>query len=121
MTNKLAVVFGCGGDRDKGKRPLMGEAAAEFADRVIVTDDNPRSEEPTTIRREILVGCPGATEIGDRALAIREGIAGLETGDCLVIAGKGHEAGQIVGSEVRPFSDRDEAIQAAETLGGRRA
>lgn len=121
VTNKLAVVFGCGGDRDKGKRPLMGEAAAEFSDRAIVTDDNPRSEDPTTIRREILVGCPGATEIGDRAMAIREGIAGLGSGDCLVIAGKGHEAGQIVGAEVRPFSDHDEAVKAAEALGGKRA
>ena len=121
VANKLAVVFGCGGDRDKGKRPLMGEAAAEFADRAIVTDDNPRSEEPATIRREILVGCPGAAEIGDRAQAIREGVAGLEKGDCLVIAGKGHEAGQIVGGEVRPFSDRDEAIKSAEALGGKRA
>ena len=121
VANGLAVVFGCGGDRDKGTRPLMGEAAAEFADRVIVTDDNPRSEEPAVIRREILVGCPGATEIGDRALAIGEGIASLEAGDCLVIAGKGHEAGQIVGSEVRPFSDHDEAVKAAEALGGKRA
>jgi len=121
VTNKLAVVFGCGGDRDKGKRPLMGEAAAQFADRVIITDDNPRSEEPATIRREVLVGCPEATEIGDRALAIREGIAALGKGDCLVIAGKGHEAGQIVGAEVRPFSDHDEAIKAAESMGGKRA
>jgi len=121
VAGKLAVVFGCGGDRDKGKRPLMGEAAAEFADRVIVTDDNPRSEEPATIRREILAGCAGAAEIGDRALAIREGIAGLQKGDCLVIAGKGHESGQIIGSDVRPFSDREEAIRAAEALGGTRA
>jgi UDP-N-acetylmuramoyl-L-alanyl-D-glutamate--2,6-diaminopimelate ligase len=121
VVGKLAVVFGCGGDRDKGKRPLMGEAAAEFADRVIVTDDNPRSETPATIRREILEGSPGAVEIGDRAAAIREGVARLEKGDCLVIAGKGHEAGQIVGAETRPFSDREEAIKAAEALGGKRA
>jgi UDP-N-acetylmuramoyl-L-alanyl-D-glutamate--2,6-diaminopimelate ligase len=119
VAQKLSVVFGCGGDRDKGKRPLMGEAAAKFADRAIVTDDNPRSEEPAVIRSEILAGCPGAREIGDRALAIREGIAELREGDCLVIAGKGHEAGQIVGRDVRPFSDRDEAIKAAVALGGK--
>ena len=121
VAGKLAVVFGCGGDRDKGKRPLMGEAAAEFSDRAIVTDDNPRSEDPAAIRGEILAGCPGAAEIGDRAQAIREGTAGLRKGDCLVVAGKGHESGQIVGGEVRPFSDRDEAIKSAEALGGKRA
>ncbi|HTW34638.1 MAG TPA: UDP-N-acetylmuramoyl-L-alanyl-D-glutamate--2,6-diaminopimelate ligase [Rhizomicrobium sp.] len=121
VANRLAVVFGCGGDRDKGKRPLMGEAAAEFADRVVVTDDNPRNEDAAVIRREILAGCPGAVEIGDRAQAIRDGIAGLGHGDCLVIAGKGHEAGQIVGADVRPFCDRDQAIKAAESLGGKRA
>ena len=118
VANRLFVVFGCGGDRDKGKRPLMGEAAAKFADLAIVTDDNPRSEEPASIRRAILAGCPNAREIGDRALAIREGIASLKEGDCLVIAGKGHETGQIVGHEVKPFSDREEAIKAALELGG---
>jgi len=115
----LAVVFGCGGDRDKGKRPLMGAAAAKFADRVIVTDDNPRSENAVTIRKEALAGCAGAQEIGDRAEAIHAGIAALGTGDVLVIAGKGHESGQIVGNVVHPFSDRDEAIKAAMLLGGR--
>jgi UDP-N-acetylmuramoyl-L-alanyl-D-glutamate--2,6-diaminopimelate ligase len=114
VSGKLAVVFGCGGDRDKGKRPLMGEVAAEFADRVIVTDDNPRNENPAAIRKEILAACPGAEEIGDRAAAIRTAIADLQSGDVLVIAGKGHERGQIVGNETRPFSDRDEAMKAVE-------
>jgi UDP-N-acetylmuramoyl-L-alanyl-D-glutamate--2,6-diaminopimelate ligase len=114
----LHVVFGCGGDRDKGKRPLMGAAAAKFADNVIVTDDNPRSEDPAAIRREILTGSPKAQEIGDRATAIRAGVAALGLGDVLVIAGKGHETGQIVGNQTRAFSDRDEAIKAAIALGG---
>jgi UDP-N-acetylmuramoyl-L-alanyl-D-glutamate--2,6-diaminopimelate ligase len=118
VANRLHVVFGCGGDRDKGKRPLMGAAAAKFADDVIVTDDNPRSEDPAQIRQEILPACSGATEIGDRADAIRAGVAALKEGDVLVIAGKGHESGQIVGTETRPFSDRDEAIKAAVALGG---
>ncbi len=109
---KLTVVFGAGGDRDKGKRPLMGRIAIENADRVIVTDDNPRSENPATIRAEILAAAPGAGEIGDRAEAIRAGIAGLEEGDVLLIAGKGHETGQIVGDRVLPFSDHD-AVAAA--------
>jgi UDP-N-acetylmuramoyl-L-alanyl-D-glutamate--2,6-diaminopimelate ligase len=117
-TNKLHVVFGCGGDRDKGKRPLMGAAAARFADSVIVTDDNPRSEDAAAIRREILAASPMAREIGDRATAIRAGVAALQAGDILVIAGKGHESGQIVGAETRPFSDREEAIKAARALGG---
>src|SRR6185437_10414950 len=99
----LHVVFGCGGDRDRGKRPLMGRAAARHADIVIVTDDNPRSEDPAVIRKEALAGAPDAREIGDRAQAIREAIAGLASDDLLVIAGKGHETGQIVGSETRPF------------------
>jgi UDP-N-acetylmuramoyl-L-alanyl-D-glutamate--2,6-diaminopimelate ligase len=120
-SGKLAVVFGCGGDRDKGKRPLMGAVAARLAERVIVTDDNPRSEDAATIRREILAGCPGAEEIGDRAASIRAGIAGLAAGDILVIAGKGHERGQIVGASVLPFCDREEGVKAALLLGGRRA
>jgi UDP-N-acetylmuramoyl-L-alanyl-D-glutamate--2,6-diaminopimelate ligase len=118
VAGKLHVVFGCGGDRDKGKRPLMGAAAAAFAEDVIVTDDNPRGENPSAIRREILAGCANAQEIGDRASAIRVGIAALKAGDVLVIAGKGHESGQIIGGETRPFSDRDEAIKAAIALGG---
>jgi len=108
----LVVVFGCGGDRDKGKRPLMGAIAAAKADRVIVTDDNPRSENPATIRAEILAAAPDAIEIGDRGEAIRAGIAGLERGDVLLIAGKGHESGQIVGGKVLPFSDQDEVAAA---------
>ena len=91
------MVFGAGGDRDAGKRPIMGRIAAENADRVIVTDDNPRSEQPAAIRAAILAAAPGATEIGDRAEAIRAGIAALQAGDVLLIAGKGHETGQIVG------------------------
>ena len=121
VTGKLHVIFGCGGDRDKGKRPLMGEAAAKFADTVIVTDDNPRGEDAAAIRKQALAGAPGAREIGDRAAAIQAGIAALNSGDILIIAGKGHETGQIVGSETRPFCDRDEAVRAALSLGGRAA
>jgi UDP-N-acetylmuramoyl-L-alanyl-D-glutamate--2,6-diaminopimelate ligase len=106
-SGKLTVVFGAGGDRDVGKRPIMGRIAAENADRVIVTDDNPRSEQPATIRAAILAAVPGATEIGDRGDAIRAGIETLQTGDVLLIAGKGHETGQIVGDKVLPFSDHD--------------
>jgi UDP-N-acetylmuramoyl-L-alanyl-D-glutamate--2,6-diaminopimelate ligase len=119
--NRLHVVFGCGGDRDKGKRPLMGAAAVKFADAVIVTDDNPRSEDPAVIRAEILAAAPGATEIGDRAQAIRTAIAALAPGDVLVIAGKGHETGQYIKGEVHPFSDREQAIADALLLGGRAA
>jgi UDP-N-acetylmuramoyl-L-alanyl-D-glutamate--2,6-diaminopimelate ligase len=118
---KLHVMFGCGGDRDKGKRPLMGQIAAALADDVIVTDDNPRSENPAAIRKEILATVPKGREIGDRAEAIRAGIAALQVGDVLVLAGKGHETGQYVGAEVRPFSDREEAVKAALALGGRAA
>ena len=116
---KLVVVFGCGGDRDKAKRPQMGEIAARLADSVIVTDDNPRTEQACDIRREILAGCPDAIEIGDRADAIRTAIAELGDGDILVIAGKGHEAGQIVGTTVLPFSDHAEAVKSAVKFGGR--
>ena len=111
-SGKLIVVFGAGGDRDTGKRPIMGRIAAENADRVIVTDDNPRSESPAAIRAAILAESPGATEIGDRAEAIRTSIAALTSGDVLLIAGKGHETGQIVGGTVLPFSDH-EAVAAA--------
>ena len=119
--NKLHVVFGCGGDRDRGKRPLMGQVAAALADDVIVTDDNPRSEDPAAIRKAILETAKHAREIGDRHDAIRTAIGALRSGDVLVIAGKGHETGQYVGNEVRPFSDREEALQAALALGGRAA
>ncbi|PSO21852.1 UDP-N-acetylmuramoyl-L-alanyl-D-glutamate--2,6-diaminopimelate ligase [Bradyrhizobium sp. MOS003] len=113
---KLVVVFGAGGDRDAGKRPIMGEIAAENADRVIITDDNPRSEKPETIRAEILATAKGAREIGDRATAIRTAIGELQEGDALLVAGKGHETGQIVGGEVLPFSDH-EAVAAALASG----
>jgi len=101
----LHVLFGCGGDRDAGKRPQMGAIAAKFADHVIVTDDNPRSEDPARIRQEILAACPDASEIGDRRKAIREAVQGLQPDDILVLAGKGHEQGQIIGDEVLPFDD----------------
>ena len=109
---RLIVVFGAGGDRDAGKRPLMGAIATKFADAVIVTDDNPRSEDPAAIRAAILAAANGAREIGDRAAAIREGVAMLEPGDALLIAGKGHETGQIIGGKVLPFSDHDAAAAA---------
>ncbi len=110
--NRLIVVFGCGGDRDAGKRPIMGAIAAKGADVVIVTDDNPRSEEPARIRAEILSQAPGATEIGGRGEAIRASVGMLRPGDVLLIAGKGHETGQIVGKDVLPFSDHEEARAA---------
>jgi UDP-N-acetylmuramoyl-L-alanyl-D-glutamate--2,6-diaminopimelate ligase len=112
---RLAAVFGCGGDRDRGKRPLMGAIAAKFADKVYVTDDNPRSEVPAAIRAAILAASPGAIEIGDRAEAIRRAIADLGPGDVLVIAGKGHEQGQIIGATVHPF---DDAVVARDALAG---
>ena len=111
-TGRMVVVFGCGGDRDKGKRPQMGAIAHRLAQRVIVTDDNPRTETPAMIRAEILAAAPGAEEIGDRAAAIRAGVRDLGAGDVLLVAGKGHEPGQTVGTEVRPFSDHD-AVRAA--------
>ncbi|CAM5764673.1 UDP-N-acetylmuramoyl-L-alanyl-D-glutamate--2,6-diaminopimelate ligase [Labrys miyagiensis] len=109
---RLVVVFGCGGDRDPGKRPMMGEIATRLADKVIVTDDNPRSEDPATIRAAILAAAPGAIDIGDRRLAIETAVAELGSGDVLLIAGKGHEPGQIVGKTVLPFSDHDVAREA---------
>jgi UDP-N-acetylmuramoyl-L-alanyl-D-glutamate--2,6-diaminopimelate ligase len=109
---KLVVVFGAGGDRDAGKRPLMGAIAVANADSVIVTDDNPRSENPEAIRAAILSDAKGAKEIGDRAEAIRTAISNLQPGDALLIAGKGHETGQIVGDRVLPFSDHDAVASA---------
>jgi UDP-N-acetylmuramoyl-L-alanyl-D-glutamate--2,6-diaminopimelate ligase len=109
---RLVVVFGCGGDRDIGKRPIMGDIAARMADVVIVTDDNPRSEDPAAIRRAILAAASGAIEIGDRAQAISQAVSQLQAGDVLVVAGKGHETGQIVGATILPFSDHD-AVRAA--------
>ena len=114
VTGRLIVVFGAGGDRDRGKRPLMGAIAAEKADHVIVTDDNPRSESPAAIRAAILAAAPGAVEIGDRSEAIRQAVAQLTPGDVLLIAGKGHERGQIVGDRVLPFTDHAAVAAALE-------
>ena len=116
--HELVVVFGCGGDRDRGKRPQMGAVAANAADRVIVTDDNPRSEESAAIRAEILAACPGAQEIGDRGQAIRVAIAELSEGDVLLVAGKGHEAGQIVGDRIIPFTDHAAVAAALDGRSG---
>jgi UDP-N-acetylmuramoyl-L-alanyl-D-glutamate--2,6-diaminopimelate ligase len=118
VTGKLVVVFGAGGDRDPGKRPLMGEAAGNNSDWAIVTDDNPRSEDPALIRRAVLQGAPNATEIGDRRTAIREAVAALRTGDILLVAGKGHETGQTIGDQVLPFSDQEEVANALRTIRG---
>jgi UDP-N-acetylmuramoyl-L-alanyl-D-glutamate--2,6-diaminopimelate ligase len=111
VKHRLVLVFGAGGDRDTGKRPLMGAIAAAKADRVIVTDDNPRSEDPAAIRAAILTAASGAVEIGDRREAIRRAIAEMKPGDVLLIAGKGHESGQIVGNRILPFTDH-EAVSA---------
>jgi len=111
-TGRVVVVFGCGGDRDRLKRPIMGGIAARLADVVIVTDDNPRSEEPATIRAAIMAAATGATEIGDRREAIRHAVALLQPGDTLIVAGKGHEVGQTIGEETHHFSDHEE-VRAA--------
>lgn len=114
-TGRLICVFGCGGDRDRGKRPIMGRIAAEKSDVVIVTDDNPRTETAAAIRAEVLAGAPGAREIGDRAEAIGAAVAMMQPGDVVLVAGKGHETGQIIGDTVLAFSDHDvlaEALQA---------
>jgi UDP-N-acetylmuramoyl-L-alanyl-D-glutamate--2,6-diaminopimelate ligase len=113
-TGRVIVVFGCGGDRDKGKRPIMGEIATRLADVVIVTDDNPRSEVPAVIRSEIMAAAKGASEIGDRAEAIRDAVRMLQSGDTLIVAGKGHEEGQTVGAVTLPFSDHAELRKALE-------
>lgn len=115
---RLVCLFGCGGDRDKGKRPIMGEISAEYADAVIVTDDNPRSEDPDDIRRDILAGASGAREIAGRAEAIYAAISDLKEGDVLLIAGKGHEQGQIFADHTEPF---DDVQQAREAIGGLKA
>jgi UDP-N-acetylmuramoyl-L-alanyl-D-glutamate--2,6-diaminopimelate ligase len=111
-TGKLICVFGCGGDRDRGKRPIMGAISVKRADVTIVTDDNPRTEEPAAIRAEILAAAPGAVEIGDRGAAIRAAVEMMQPGDVVLVAGKGHETGQIVGQTVLPFSDHDCLRQA---------
>src|SRR5262249_39726247 len=119
-SGKLVVVFGCGGDRDRGKRPQMGEIAGRLADRVIVTDDNPRTEDPASIRAEILTANPNAREIGDRATAINTATPELGAEDLLVIAGKGHETYQIVGDRTLPFDDASVARAAVAELAQRR-
>lgn len=116
VAGRLVVIFGCGGDRDPGKRPMMGRVVQELADTAIVTDDNPRSEEPAKIRAAALAACPDAQDIGDRKQAIWEGMRGLKGGDVLIVAGKGHEPGQIVGDEVLPFDDIEEVASAAAAL-----
>ncbi len=116
VQGKLYVVFGCGGDRDSGKRPEMGDISCRLADGVIVTDDNPRTEDAAEIRREILAACPGAQEIGDRREAIFSAVAALGSGDLLVVAGKGHEQGQIAGDRVIPFDDAKVIAEAIEEV-----
>lgn len=115
-TGNLICLFGCGGNRDPGKRAMMGKIASDLADKVIVTDDNPRYEDATEIRRQILEAAPSAIEISDRAIAIKNSIEGLSTGDVLVIAGKGHEQGQIIGEKVLPFDDLEEAKKIIEYI-----
>jgi UDP-N-acetylmuramoyl-L-alanyl-D-glutamate--2,6-diaminopimelate ligase len=118
VMGRLLVVFGAGGDRDRGKRPLMGAAAAAAADVVYVTDDNPRGEDPAAIRADVMPGCPEATEIGDRAEAILTAVDALQPGDALLIAGKGHETGQVIGDDVLPFDDIEQASVAVSALDG---
>ena len=105
VRGNLVVVFGCGGDRDKAKRKIMGEIARTCASRIYVTDDNPRSEVPADIRAQIMQGCPEAYNVGDRAKAIQMAVSGLEVGDILLVAGKGHEQGQTIGDQVIDFDD----------------
>lgn len=119
VMGRLIAVIGAGGDRDAGKRPLMGQAAAENADVVFVTDDNPRSEDPAVIRAAVMAGCPDAIEVADRAEAILRAVDALGPGDALLIAGKGHETGQIVGDDVLPFDDVEQASVAVAALEGR--
>ena len=118
LAGELHVVFGCGGDRDPDKRAAMGRCAAAAAEHVILTDDNPRTENPAEIRKATRVGCPDALEIGDRAEAIAEGIQALKPGDILVVAGKGHELGQIVGDTVIPFDDAELVRQVVQDVNG---
>jgi UDP-N-acetylmuramoyl-L-alanyl-D-glutamate--2,6-diaminopimelate ligase len=118
VMGRIVVIVGAGGDRDATKRPLMGRAAAENADLVIVTDDNPRSEDPAVIRQAVMLGCPSALEIADRAEAILRGVDALGPGDALLIAGKGHETGQVVGDDVLPFDDAEQASVAVMALDG---
>lgn len=119
VMGRLVAIVGAGGDRDTTKRPLMGQAAAAHADLVFVTDDNPRSEDPATIRAAVMAGAPDATEVGDRAEAILRGIDAIGPGDALLIAGKGHETGQTIGDDVLPFDDVEQASVAVAALDGR--
>ncbi|MFB9225004.1 UDP-N-acetylmuramoyl-L-alanyl-D-glutamate--2,6-diaminopimelate ligase [Paracoccus cavernae] len=120
VMGRIIVVFGAGGDRDRLKRPLMGEAARDFADVVFVTDDNPRTEDPASIRAEVMAGAgPHAIEVGDRAEAILRGVDALQPGDALLIAGKGHETGQIIGQDIFPFDDAEQASVAVAALDGK--
>jgi UDP-N-acetylmuramoyl-L-alanyl-D-glutamate--2,6-diaminopimelate ligase len=114
VKGRLVVVFGCGGDRDKGKRPQMGAVVGQLADAGYVTDDNPRTEDPAVIRAEIMAGFPAGIEIGNREEAIRTAVRVLKEGDLLLVAGKGHETGQTIGTEVRPFSDHDVVKEAVQ-------
>ena len=118
VLGRIVVVFGAGGDRDTTKRPLMGAAAKANADVLYVTDDNPRSEEPAAIRAAILAACPDAYEVGDRAEAILLGVDALGAGDALLIAGKGHETGQVIKGDVFPFDDVEQASIAVAALDG---
>ena len=118
VLGRLVVVFGAGGDRDPGKRHLMGQEAAAHADVLFVTDDNPRTEDPAAIRAMVLNGCPEATEVADRAEAILRGVDALGAGDALLIAGKGHETGQVIGDDIYPFDDREQASVAVAALDG---
>jgi UDP-N-acetylmuramoyl-L-alanyl-D-glutamate--2,6-diaminopimelate ligase len=119
VMGRLVALIGAGGDRDRAKRPLMGQAAARHADLVFVTDDNPRSEDPAAIRAAVMGGCPDATEVGDRAEAILHGVDVLGPGDALLVAGKGHETGQTIGDDVLPFDDVEQASLAVMALDGR--
>jgi UDP-N-acetylmuramoyl-L-alanyl-D-glutamate--2,6-diaminopimelate ligase len=118
VMGRLIVVFGAGGDRDRGKRPMMGAAAAAAADVVYVTDDNPRTEDAAAIRAAVRAGAPEANEVGDRAEAILTAVDALQPGDALLIAGKGHETGQIVGNDILPFDDIEQASVAVAALDG---
>ncbi|MDZ4095968.1 MAG: UDP-N-acetylmuramoyl-L-alanyl-D-glutamate--2,6-diaminopimelate ligase [Paracoccaceae bacterium] len=118
VMGRIVVVFGAGGDRDRGKRPLMGQAARAHADVLFVTDDNPRSEDPASIRAAILAACPEASEVGDRAEAILRGVDTLQPGDALLIAGKGHETGQVIAGDIYPFDDVEQASVAVAALDG---
>ncbi len=122
---RIVAIVGAGGDRDRTKRPLMGAAAATHADVVIVTDDNPRTEDPATIRAAVMEGVRGAgggdiaTEVGDRAEAILRGVDALGPGDALLICGKGHETGQVIGTDIYPFDDAEQASISVAALEGR--